>query len=134
MWSRGLLPHLMKNGGVNLNEANILLLGLSYKRDVDDMRESPSLVIMSALKEAGASVDYHDPHIGEIKVTRAHPHLAGQESVALSPDALGKYDAVVILTDHSGVDYEMLGAHARLIVDTRNAMNGLALKGRLVKA
>ena len=125
---------LSENGGVNLGAANILLLGLSYKRDVDDMRESPSLVIMSALKEAGALVDYHDPHIGEIKVTRAHPHLAGQESVALSPDALGKYDAVVILTDHSGVDYEMLGAHAGLIVDTRNAMNGLALKGRLVKA
>ena len=67
-------------------------------------------------------------------MTRAHPHLAGQESVALPPDALGKYDAVVILTDHSSVDYEMLGAHANLIIDTRNAMNGLALKGRLVKA
>ena len=125
---------LKDNGVSELKEASILLLGLSYKRDVDDMRESPSLVIMSALKEAGAAVDYHDPHIEEIKVTRAHPHLAGQRSSAFLPDTLGDYDAVVILTDHEAVDYDLLASHARLIVDTRNAMRGIELQGKLVKA
>ena len=98
------------------------------------MRESPSLVIMSALKEAGAAVDYHDPHIDEIKVTRAHPHLAGQKSLPLSSDTLDDYDAVVILTDHKAVDYELLALHAKLIVDTRNTMRGIELRGKLVKA
>ena len=125
---------LKDNGVSELKEANILLLGLSYKRDVDDMRESPSLVIMSALKEAGAAVDYHDPHIDEIKVTRAHPHLAGQKSLPFSSDILDDYDAVVILTDHRAVDYELLASHARLIVDTRNAMRGMDVKGKIVKA
>lgn len=125
---------LKDNGVSELKEANILLLGLSYKRDVDDMRESPSLVIMNALKEAGAAVNYHDPHIDEIKVTRAHPHLAGQKSLPFSSDTLGDYDAVVILTDHRAVDYALLASHARLIVDTRNAMRGMDVTGKLVKA
>ena len=125
---------LKDNGVSELKEANILLLGLSYKRDVDDMRESPSLVIMSALKEAGAVVDYYDPHIDEIKITRAHPHLAGQKSLPFSSETLDDYDAVVILTDHRAVDYELLASHARLIVDTRNAMRGMDVKGKIVKA
>ena len=125
---------LNDNGVSKLEEANILLLGLSYKRDVDDMRESPSLVIMSALKEAGATVDYYDPHIDEIKVTRAHPHLAGQKSSPFSSFTLTNYDAVVILTDHKAIDYALLASHAKLIVDTRNAMRGMKMRGKLVKA
>ena len=125
---------LKDNGVSKLEDAKILLLGLSYKADVDDMRESPSLVIMSALKEAGATVDYHDPHIEEIKVTRAHPHLAGQRSSKFSSDTMNDYDAVVILTDHKAVDYGLLASHAQLVVDTRNAMYGMELRGKLVKA
>ena len=72
-------------GVPDLEDAHILLLGLSYKANVDDMRESPSLVIMSALKAAGAKVDYHDPHVEEIKITRSHPHLAGREALYFRP-------------------------------------------------
>jgi UDP-N-acetyl-D-glucosamine dehydrogenase len=75
-----------------------------------------------------------EAHIGDIKVTRAHPHLAGQKSLPFSSDTLDDYDAVVILTDHRAVDYALLASHARLIVDTRSAMRGMELKGKLVKA
>ena len=118
----------------DLEDAHILLLGLSYKPNVDDMRESPSLVIMSALKAAGANVDYHDPHVQEIKITRSHPHLAGERSSLFSAETVSHYDVVVILTDHKAVDYQLLAEHARLIVDTRNAMRGKKVIGKLVKA
>lgn len=79
-------------------------------------------------------MDYHDPHIDEIKITRAHPHLAGQKSLPFSSDTLDGYDAVVILTDHRAVDYALLASHARLIVDTRKPMLGVDVMGKLVKA
>lgn len=75
-----------------------------------------------------------EAHIGQIKVTLAHPHLAGQKSSPFSSETLDDYDAVVILTDHRAVDYALLASHARLIVDTRNAMRGMDVKGKIVKA
>ena len=76
----------------------------------------------------------HDTHIDEIKVMRAHPRLAGQKSLPFSSDTLDDYDAVMILADHRAVDYALLAVHARLIVDTRNAMRGMDVKGKMVKA
>jgi UDP-N-acetyl-D-glucosamine dehydrogenase len=104
-----------------LNGTRILVVGLAYKKNVDDMRESPALVIMDLLNERGAAVAYHDPYCPVIPRTREHRHLAGQRSVPLDPSTLADFQAAVIVTDHDGVDYAALVASVPLVVDTRNA-------------
>ncbi|MCG8442772.1 MAG: nucleotide sugar dehydrogenase [Caulobacterales bacterium] len=101
--------------------SSILILGMAYKKNVDDIRESPSLKFVDMLEARGAQVAFHDPHVGEIPKTREHPHLAGRRSVAWSLDGLADYDAVLIATDHDDVDYVGLASHAKLVVDSRNA-------------
>jgi UDP-N-acetyl-D-glucosamine dehydrogenase len=96
--------------------SRILILGIAYKRDIDDMRESPALDVMRLLEERGAHVDYHDPWVASF---RENGH--SKSGVALSREALEGADAVVIITDHSNVDYQMIVDHAKLVVDTRNA-------------
>jgi UDP-N-acetyl-D-glucosamine dehydrogenase len=115
-----------------LNGSKILLLGLAYKPNVDDDRESPSYVLMDLLDQHGAKVAYHDPYVPVIKITREHPHWAGLKSVKYTPAEIKKYDAVLIATNHACVDYALLGQHANLIVDTRNAMAGIPIKKNLV--
>jgi UDP-N-acetyl-D-glucosamine dehydrogenase len=103
----------------SLKDAKILVLGVAYKKDIDDMRESPALKIMELLRQQGANITYHDPYIPVIE-----PHGGStmhMESVPLSDEALAAADAVLILTDHSTVDYERVAAQAKLVVDTRNA-------------
>ncbi|WCJ59174.1 nucleotide sugar dehydrogenase [Fontisphaera persica] len=107
-----------------LKGARILVLGVAYKPNVDDDRESPSYVLMDLLAEHGARVAYHDPHVPVIRKNREHPHWAGTRSVPLTAAEVRKYDAVLIATHHRQVDYALLARHARLIVDTRNAMAG----------
>lgn len=107
---------------LSLNGARILLLGLAYKKNVDDLRESPALVIMDELLSRGALVDYFDPWIPEIPLTRAHPGLAGRKSFAWQPSSFAeKFDGALIVTDHDGVDYEELVQSIDLVMDTRNA-------------
>ena len=106
--------------GRSLKGASVLVLGLAYKKDVDDVRESPSVTLIELLQKHGAKVSYHDPHIPVAKPMREH-HIAGMRSVPLSPASLKKYDCVLIATDHSAVDYDMVCRHAALVVDTRNA-------------
>lgn len=108
-----------------LNGARILLLGVAYKKNVDDVRESPAFKLMHTLKRRGAIVDYHDPFVSEIPMTREHPEFAGMRSVTWIPAALRAYDACLICTDHDDVDYQTLAREARLIIDTRNAMHGI---------
>ncbi|MCC5875606.1 MAG: nucleotide sugar dehydrogenase [Candidatus Sumerlaeia bacterium] len=108
--------------GKPLRASRILLVGLAYKPDVDDLRESPTLKLIDLLEERGAATAYHDPHIPEIKPTREYPHLEGRKSIPL--DSAGEYDCVVIATNHGCIDYQALAQSARLIVDTRNAMAG----------
>lgn len=115
-----------------LNGSKVLLLGLAYKPNVDDDRESPSYVLMDLLDKHGAKVAYHDPYVPVIKITREHPHWAGLKSVKYTPAEIKKYDAVLIATNHACVDYALLGQHANLIVDTRNAMAGIPIKKNLV--
>ncbi|HSR71285.1 MAG TPA: nucleotide sugar dehydrogenase [Kiloniellales bacterium] len=132
----GRLARALESGaGKTLSGAQILLLGMAYKKNVDDTRESPALVVMETLLAKGAEVDYHDPHVPLVPVTRAHPELAGRRSTALSPEAVAGYDALLLCTDHDAVDYASLAEHARLIVDTRNAFarRGLA-SPKIVKA
>jgi UDP-N-acetyl-D-glucosamine dehydrogenase len=104
-----------------LNGTRILVVGVAYKKNVDDMRESPALAIMELLIERGANVAYHDPYCPVIPRTREHRHLAGQRSLPLDPSTLANFEAAVIVTDHDGVDYAALVAGVPLVVDTRNA-------------
>ncbi|RWP19308.1 MAG: nucleotide sugar dehydrogenase [Mesorhizobium sp.] len=105
---------------ISLSSASILIVGLAYKPNVSDIRESPTLVMLETLVKRGASVDYYDPHVQEIPKTREHPDLSGWKSVELTTDTLSDYDAVLIATDHDEIDYRLLAEHAKLIVDTRN--------------
>jgi UDP-N-acetyl-D-glucosamine dehydrogenase len=118
-----------------VNGARVLVLGLAYKADVDDDRQSPSYVLMTLLKEQGAEVSYYDPHIPVIKRTREHPQWAGTKSVAWDAKTIRQQDLVLIATKHSKVDYKALAKWAACIVDTRNAMEGIpARKGQIHKA
>jgi UDP-N-acetyl-D-glucosamine dehydrogenase len=103
----------------SLNGARLLVLGAAYKKDVDDLRESPSLRVITLLRERGAEVDYHDPYVPAIHAV--HGFQWEMLSVELAVDALRGYDAVLILTDHTSIDYAQLVESARLVIDTRNA-------------
>ena len=101
----------------SLNGSRILALGIAYKRDVDDMRESPAVLVMERLRDRGVIVDYSDSNVPVFP--RMREHKFDLSSVALTPDTLASYDAVVLLTDHSDIDYGAVLKHAKLIVDTR---------------
>jgi UDP-N-acetyl-D-glucosamine dehydrogenase len=96
-----------------------LVLGLAYKKDVDDTRESPSYALIGLLLNRGAIVSYHDSHVAVTQPTRSWPNIPSMSSVPLTVDAVRSVDAVLIATDHSGVDYEMVATNAQLIVDSR---------------
>ena len=111
-----------------INGSKVLVLGLAYKADVDDDRESPSYVLMTLLKERGAEVSYYDPYVPVIKPTREHPQWAGVKSVAWDEKTIRSFDLVLIATKHNSVDYRQLAQWADCIVDSRNAMAGIATK------
>lgn len=113
---------LGRRTGKALAAARILLIGIAYKKNVDDTRESPGLLIFERLRQQGATVTFHDPHVAVIPPTREHAALAGERSVALDAAALSAADAVLIVTDHDAVDWGAVAEHARLVVDTRNVM------------
>ncbi|ESY45893.1 UDP-N-acetyl-D-glucosamine dehydrogenase [Mesorhizobium sp. LNJC372A00] len=121
--------------GLPLSQASILIVGVAYKKNVSDVRESPALKLIELLETRAADIAYHDPHVARIPKTRKHPTLAGKDCIKLSRDSIGAYDAVVIVTDHDDIDYGLLANHSRLIIDTRNAMqrNGIVCD-RVVKA
>lgn len=106
-----------------LREARVLVLGVAYKKDIDDLRESPALRVIELLRERGALVDYNDPYFP--RLPRMRRYDLGLSSVQLSAASLAEYAAVLIVTDHSTYDYEFIAHHARLVVDTRNATHGL---------
>lgn len=114
----------------SLSGARILLLGLAYKKNVDDIRESPSFRIIDLLERGDASVDFFDPFVQEIPGTREYHELAGRKAVAYVPETVRQYDAVIIVTDHDNVDYGLAVDHAKLVIDTRNAVERLAGRHR----
>ncbi len=116
-----LVRELSDRKALSARGARILMLGVAYKKNVDDMRESPALVLMQQLERRGARVDYYDPHVPILSVTRAHSELAGRTSVSWDPVAFADYDAALICTDHDDVDYAALVDAVTLVVDTRNA-------------
>ncbi len=107
--------------GRGLAGARILILGLAYKKNVDDIRESPSFKLIELMEARGARVEYHDPYVPVVPVTREHAPLAGRRSVDLTPETIAASDAVLISTDHDEVDYRLVVEHAKVAVDTRNA-------------
>jgi UDP-N-acetyl-D-glucosamine dehydrogenase len=113
-----------------VNGSRVLLLGLAYKPNVDDQRESPTFALMELLTHAGATVDYHDPHIPVIKPTREHAAWTGRRSVAWNHAIVSGYDLVIISTAHAAVNYGELGEWAQAIVDTRNAMAAVQVADR----
>ena len=109
----------------SLKGSRVLLLGMAYKKDVDDVRESPSLKIMELLLARGAQVDYNDPYFPKLPKMRHYDYLK-LRSVDLKPEILAGYDAVIIATDHSSYDYQNIVDAARLVVDTRNATKSIS--------
>jgi UDP-N-acetyl-D-glucosamine dehydrogenase len=132
----GKLEEALSNyGGKPLAGSRVLILGLAYKKNVSDMRESPTFKLMELLEKRGAIVDYHDPHIPMIPHTREHDIFTGRISVELNKTRLRAYDVVLLSTDHDGVDYDLVACEAKLIVDARNRF--ASVKGgtaRVVKA
>lgn len=116
-WVIGKLADALNERGKSVKNSRILLLGLSYKKDVDDPRESPSMVLLELLRKRGARFAYSDPFFPAFPKMREH-HFA-LKSVKLSPRVIASYDGVLIATHHSAFDYKMLKKHAKLIVDTR---------------
>jgi UDP-N-acetyl-D-glucosamine dehydrogenase len=126
---------LSERAGRAIKGARVLLIGVGYKRNVEDPRESPALTIMADLERRGAAVSFHDPLLAELPATREHPQLAGRRSTPLAAAVLAAFDIAIICTDHDAVDYRLLVDHCPLVVDTRNicARRGIA-SDRVVKA
>lgn len=126
---------LNKRYGRGLRDATVLIVGIAYKKNVEDIRESPAFKLIELLEREGAKTAFFDPHVAAIPKTRDHPKLAGRPSIKWDAEAIRGYDAVLIATDHDGVDYATLAKHARLIVDTRNACARAGVAGdHVVKA
>jgi UDP-N-acetyl-D-glucosamine dehydrogenase len=118
-----------------VNGSRLLILGLAYKPNVDDDRESPSYILMESLEKLGAAVDYYDPHVPIIRPTREHPQRAGTCSVKWSRQVIGAYDAVLIATHHAAVNYRELADWSDCIIDSRNVMAAIkTVPGQVWKA
>jgi UDP-N-acetyl-D-glucosamine dehydrogenase len=112
--------------GKSLHGSRILILGLAYKSNIDDTRESPSFALIELLALEGALIDFYDPHINTIPKIRKHPKLEGKKSVNWGKEVIAGYDLVLISTAHDAVNFDELGRWANIIVDTRNAMASVA--------
>lgn len=122
--------HALNTHKKAMNGSKVLVIGLAYKPDVDDMRESPTFKIFDLLKEKGAEISYYDPFIPEVLPTREHADWTGTKSIDWNKEVISKFDVVVISTDHSLIDFIELGDWSDCIVDTRNAMNGIVQRNQ----
>src|SRR5262249_54855299 len=116
-----LAKELDRRSGRGLRGAKILIVGVAYKRNVEDVRESPAFKLMELIERRGATTDFHDPCVARIPTLREYPQFIGRESVALTNEVLSGFDAALIVTDHDEIDYVALCANERLVIDTRNA-------------
>ncbi|WP_209599305.1 nucleotide sugar dehydrogenase [Ruegeria sp. HKCCSP351] len=122
--------------GQPLTGQRILLMGIAYKRDVEDTRRSPALVLLDELEKLGAEVEYHDPYFPRLPEGGEYPQLAGRTSQPLTAENLKRYAAVAVITDHSAPDYGLVAREAALVFDTRNVFEKAGIRvtdGRLVK-
>ncbi|HEX3883606.1 MAG TPA: nucleotide sugar dehydrogenase [Stellaceae bacterium] len=126
---------LSEHSGRALSGARVLILGLAYKKNVDDTRESPAFKVMELLEHRGAVVNFHDPYLAAVPPTREHAQFAGRPSLPLTPATLAESDVAIICTDHDNVDYALVVENCRLVVDTRNACAKHGVTGgNIVKA
>jgi UDP-N-acetyl-D-glucosamine dehydrogenase len=132
----GVLEFALKNKfSMALRGARILLIGVAYKKNVDDTRESPAFALMTLMESQGAEVAYFDPFVPEIPNVRSYPALGNRKSIDWPGVALAKYDAALICTDHDSINYEELVEHSKLVVDTRNATASINdVLGKIIKA
>ena len=121
---------VLNDKGKSIRNARVLILGIAYKKDIDDVRESPSLKLIKLFSEKGAKVDFNDPHVPQTQKMRMYDFR--MKSVPLTDKNLKKYDCVVISTDHSFYDYKFILKHAALIIDTRNALESRGIKSKKV--
>lgn len=126
------LMHTLNDRARALRGSRVLVLGLAYKPDIDDVRESPSFELIERLQYLGAHVDYSDPHVPKTHTMRKHD--LNMASVALTPASIAAYDAVLVSTAHRAFDWSMIAEHARLVIDTRNALAHLGPRPNVVKA
>lgn len=118
-----------------LRDTKILLVGMAYKKNVDDVRESPSIIIYELLKKCQAIVEYYDSHVLEIPIIPEHIELVRLKSVTLTQAQLQTYDAVVICTDQDDVNYDFIVENSKLVIDTRNAIQNKSVENsHVVKA
>ena len=108
-----------------LRGSRVLVLGVTYKRDIEDVRESPALDIISLLLSKGANADYHDPYVPDLEIAELRDQPITVHTVELTEETLQSYDVVVIVTDHTSYDYNLIVDNAKMVVDTRNATRKL---------
>ncbi|MBA4190746.1 MAG: nucleotide sugar dehydrogenase [Planctomycetaceae bacterium] len=124
----------LNDAGKSVKNSRVLILGMAYKKDIDDPRESPGFELMDLLLKKGAQVTYNDPHIPELPRMRHWPHLS-MTSTPLTPEFLASQDAVLIATDHTAFDYDFIVKHSPLVIDTRNATKAVtAGREKVVRA
>jgi len=124
----------LNDAGLPVKRSRVAILGMAYKKDVDDPRESPGFELMDLLLKKGAAVSYNDPHIPSLPPMRHWPHLPAMESQPLTPEYLAAQDCVLIATDHTAYDYAFIVRHAKCVVDTRNATKKVANRSNVVRA
>jgi UDP-N-acetyl-D-glucosamine dehydrogenase len=124
---------VLNDNGVALSRAKVLVLGIAYKKDIDDLRESPALDIIQKLQQKGAAVSYHDPFCPQI-ADDGHTSIKGLPmfSVPFSAQAVAEADVVLIVTDHSSVDYQSVCDNARAVVDTRGVTRKYSGKAKVL--
>jgi UDP-N-acetyl-D-glucosamine dehydrogenase len=123
----------LNENGRAMKGSKVAILGMAYKKNVDDPRESPGFELMDLLLKKGASVTYNDPHIATLPKMRHWPHLK-MASTPISAEYLAEQDCVLIATDHSAYDYAFIAQHAKLVVDTRNSMKDIVDQSNIVRA
>lgn len=124
----------LNQAGKPVNGSKILIVGLAYKANVDDDRESPAYTLLDLLKARGAGLAYYDPYVPVIRPTREHPHWAGLKSIDWKPEVLETFDLALIATAHANIDYEELLEHSKIVVDTRNATRTLQPNQKIIRA
>lgn len=116
-WVIGKVAAALNDRSKAIKGSRVLILGIAYKKNIDDMRESPAVVLMELLRDKGAVIDYSDPHVPVFPKMRKHSF--DMSSVGINPESIASYDCVIVATNHDAFDYELIKQHARLIVDTR---------------
>ena len=129
-----LVDALGRHARRSLNGSRILLFGVAYKRNVEDTRESPAFKLIELIEAKGGIVDFHDPFVPVVPPLREHPEMSGREGIPFEPARFADYDAAVICTDHSDIDYATIAASCSLIIDTRNALRAVENRGNIVLA